>query len=92
VFAEQRDEGTICTPDGVLHGWGGNLSQCLLLLNIVQNDRGCGAKDQTGGPTVEDFIRLNWSFDGLDHRIGEVAYLDQLEKGRLGSLGEKEGS
>ena len=82
MFAEQRDEGTVCTPDGILHRWGGNLSQGLLLLDIVQNDRSCGAEDQTSSPTVEDLIRLNRSLDGLDHGIGEVAYLNQLEKGR----------
>ena len=76
VFAEQCDKGTICTPDGILHRWSGNLGQGLLLLNIVQNDRGCRAEDQASGSTVEDFIRLNRSLDGLDHRIGEVAYFN----------------
>ena len=76
MFAEQRDKGTVGAPDGVLHRRGGDLSQNLLLLNIVQNNRGCGTEDQTSGSTVEDLIRLNWSLDGLDHRIGEVAYFN----------------
>jgi len=69
VFAEQRDEGTISTPDSVLYWRGGDLSQGLLLLDVVQDDRGGGAEDQTSGPTVENFICLNGSLDCLDHRI-----------------------
>ena len=76
MFTEQRDEGTVCTPDGILYWWGCDLSQGLLLLDIVQDDRGCGAEDQAGSSTIEDFIRLNRSLDGLDHRIGEVADLN----------------
>lgn len=76
VFAEQRNEGAVCAPDGILHRWGGNLSQGFLLLDIVQDHRCRRAEDQTSGPTVEDIVRLNRSFDGLDHRIGEVAHLD----------------
>ena len=45
MFAEQRDEGTICTPDSILYGWSSNFGQGLLLLNIVQDDRGSGAED-----------------------------------------------
>jgi len=76
MLAEQRNKGTICTPDGILYRWGGDLSQGFVLLNIVQNDRCCGAEDQTGGSTVKYLIRLDWSLDGLDRRIGEVADLN----------------
>lgn len=70
MLAKQRNEGTVSTPDGVLHRWGGDLGQGLLLLDIVQNDRSRGAEDQTSGSTVEDLVRLNRGLDGLDHRVG----------------------
>ena len=76
MLAQESDKRTIRTPDEILHGGRRDLGDRLLLLDIVQNDRRRGAKDETGSSAVENIVCLYGRLDGLDHRVGEIAHLD----------------
>ena len=78
VLAEQGNERAVCTPNDVLDGRRSDLREGLLLLDVVENDRRCGAENQAGSTAVEDLVRLDGRFDALDDRVGQVADLDEL--------------
>ena len=78
MLAEESDQGTICTPNDVLDRRRGDLCQRLLLLYVVQDNRGCRAEDETSSATVEDFVCHHGRLDGLNDGVGHVAYFDQL--------------
>jgi hypothetical protein len=80
MFAEQRHSTTIGIPYGVLDWWRVNLSQIFLLLDVVKDDGGRGAKEEGCCPAVEDIICLDRRFyDRLDF-IVEVSNLDGLKE------------
>jgi hypothetical protein len=65
------------TPQNIFN-WGTiHLCDGLLLLDLVQENRGGGAEDQAGSPTVEDLARLYGRVNGLHDRIGWVANFDE---------------
>ena len=78
MLAHQGNEGSIATPDDILHWRSVELCNGLLLLYIIQDNRRSGAEDEAGSTAIEDLVRLNGRFDGLDNSIGEVAYFDKL--------------
>ena len=78
VLAEQGNERAVSTPNDVLDGRRSDLREGLLLLDVVENDRRCGAENQAGSTAVEDLVRLDGRFDALDDRVGQVADLDEL--------------
>ena len=78
VLAEQSYLCTVRAPDNILDGRRVELSKCLLLLDIEQNDRGGRGKNEARGATVENFVRLNRRLDSLHHRTGQVANFDEL--------------
>ena len=78
MLAEERDERTVGTPDDVLDRRSGNLSQRLLLLDVVEDDRGGRAQEKACGAAIEDLVRLHRRFDHLHNRVGEVADFDNL--------------
>ena len=69
MFAEQSDERSICTPNDVLHGRGGDFRERLLLLDIVEHDRRGRRKDQARCTAVEDLVRLHGRLDALHYRV-----------------------
>ena len=78
MLAQQRHQGAVGAPNDILDGRSGDLRNGLLLLDVVENDRRCGAENQAGSTAVEDLVRLDGWFDALDDRVGQVADLDEL--------------
>jgi hypothetical protein len=68
----------IQAPYDVLHWRGVKLGNGLLLLNVIEYNRTCGAEDETSSPAIEDLVRLNRRFNALDHSPGQIADLDKL--------------
>ena len=79
VLAHQSDHATIRAPDDILDGRAVDLGDGLLLLDIVEDNRGGGTEKKTGSATVEDLVGLDRRLDRLDDRVLQVAHLDQLE-------------
>ena len=65
-------------PHDIFHRGSIKLSDGLLLLDVVKNNRTCGAEDETGGAAVEDFVSLNRGFYALDNSARQIADLDEL--------------
>lgn len=78
VLAQESNMSTIIAPDGVLDGWGRQLVQDLLLLNVKENDAGGRAEKQTGGTTVKDVVGGRGAAQGLGHAVVEIADLNHL--------------
>lgn len=79
VFAQQCHHRPISAPGDVFHGRAGNLTDRLLLLDIVKNNGRGGTKNEAGSASVEDLIGLNWGLDAFYGRVGEVADFDELK-------------
>ena len=79
MLAEQGNQRAIGAPDDVLHWRRGDFRNCLLLLNIVQDNRRRRTQDQASSSTVKDVICLYRGLDRLDYRIRKVANFDELE-------------
>jgi hypothetical protein len=81
--------GPVLTPHDIFHGGSVKLSYGLLLLNVIKNNRTCGAEDKTGGAAVEDFVRLNRRFYALDDSAGQIADLDVLHRNKINHMPSK---
>jgi hypothetical protein len=75
--------GPILAPHDIFHRGSVKLSNGLLLLDVVKNNRTCGAEDKAGGAAVENFVRLNWRFYALDNSAGQIADLDELPGNKI---------
>ena len=82
VFTQKSNLRDILTPNDVLHRRGIKLGNGLLLLNVIEYNRTCGAEDEASGPAVENLIRLNGWFKALDYSPGQIADLDKLLQDR----------
>lgn len=69
MLAHEGNKRPIITPNDVLDRRTIDLSDGLLLLNIVENHGGCRAQDKTSSAPIEDLICLNRGFDRLNSRI-----------------------
>ena len=69
MFAHQGYHGTVTTPNDIFHWWAVNLCNRLLLLNIIENNRGRRAEEKAGCAAIEDFVRLYRRLNGLDDSI-----------------------
>ena len=68
----------IRAPNGILDRRAVDLRNSLLLLEVVENDTGGGAENEVGSSAKEDLVRLHGCLDALDHRVGKVANLNEL--------------
>ena len=78
MLAEQGDQRAIRAPYYVLDRRSRDLSNGLLLLDVVQHDRRRRAENQTGGTSIEDLVRLHGRLDRLHNRVREIAHFDEL--------------
>lgn len=65
MFAQQRDEGTIRAPHNIFNRGGGDLGDGLLLLNVVEHNRGWRSEDKAGCPAIEYVIGSDWGLDAF---------------------------
>ena len=79
VLAEQGNQRAVRTPHHILYRRSCDLSNGLLLLDVVQHDRRRRAENQTGGTSVEDLVRLHGRLDRLHNRVREIAHFNQLQ-------------
>ena len=79
MLAQECDQGAIRTPYDIFDWRGRNFRKLLLLLDVVEHNRGCRAEDEAGSAAVEDLVGLDRRLDRLDDRVLQVAHLDQLE-------------
>jgi hypothetical protein len=70
IFTHESHQRPIRTPHDILNRRAVHLGNSLLLLDVVQNDRGGRAKDEAGSTTVKDLVRLDGRLDCLDDRVG----------------------
>jgi hypothetical protein len=75
--------GPILAPHDIFYRGSVKLGDSLLLLDVVKNDRTCGAEDKAGGAAVEDFVGLNRRFYALDYSAGQIADLDELPRNKI---------
>jgi hypothetical protein len=71
------------TPHDIFHRGSIKLSDGLLLLDVVKNNRTCGAEDKARSAAVEDLVRLNRRFYALDNSAGQIADLDELTRNKI---------
>lgn len=65
MFTEQSDQRSVSAPHDVFDRGGRNLRNALLLLNVVQDNRGGGAENEARGSSVEDLVGLDGCLDRL---------------------------
>jgi hypothetical protein len=70
-------------PHDIFHRGSVKVSNGLLLLDVVKNNRACGAEDKAGRAAVEYFVRLNRRFYALDNSAGQIADLDKLPRSEI---------
>ena len=78
MLAQKCNQRPVSAPDYVFNRWRRNFGECLLLLNVIEDNRRGGAQDETSSATVEDFVCRHGRLDGLNDGVGHVAYFDQL--------------
>lgn len=78
VLAHQGYKLPVRAPGDILDRWTVQLSNNLLLLDIIESNRRRGAQDEACGPTIEDLVGLNWRLDPFHHRVRQIANLDKL--------------
>ena len=66
MLAQEGNLGSILVPYDVLDRRSVKLSNGFLLLDVVEHNRACGAKNEASRATKEYLIRLNRWFDTLD--------------------------
>src|ERR1700691_687568 len=65
MITHKSHQRIIRTLHDILNRRAAHLRDSLLLLDVVQNDRG-RAEDEAGRTTVKDLVRLDGRLDGLD--------------------------
>lgn len=79
MLAQKSDTVSVDTPNNVLDGRGGQFGQCLLLLDVEQDDRGGGRQQEGSGTSVKDLVGLSRQLDGLGQGIVEVTDFNRLQ-------------
>jgi hypothetical protein len=80
VLAHQGYQLPVRAPGDILDRWTVQLGNDFLLLDIVESNRRRRAQDETGSPTVEDLVGLDWGLDSFHHGVRQIANLDKLMK------------
>ena len=79
MLAQQGNAVSVNAPNNILDGRCRQFGQCLLLLNIEQDDRSRGREQERGSPSIEDLVGLRRQLDGLGQRVVEIPDLDRLQ-------------